>query len=375
MSSFDNLLSSDERKFTARIQSTYVEGEIRVYNERVFLLQNRKSGSKPDDHNLRGYSYSWVVGDGSPDRLSLNEVREFSFTDSWSLNLLDKEDYEFSATIGSDKVSGVIHVCEGTVYLAQNHLAGSSPSDGNTKGCKYTWSVHSGSSDDLRRESVTDFILKGRRTMSTTSDRPKPKFSLGDRVITKPGLIKFAYGDRTITSIVRIPGTVVRESEYKPEHKSFSICVRFDNHSDTWYILEKELDKYHDSAEPSPPTPKSCRFKPGDRVKVITTKPYVFGGSFRGNATVKEAKRWYSEGYTCVRIEFDDGGPDYDMADYELDFIKEPTLRYIDPFSPTFDHSYVERGPRPSDYEYDGDEDDDDKHKPLEFKTVKRFSL
>ena len=65
-----NLLNCDGRKFSAKIEGTYVEGLIRVEDGRAYLCQNKVNGCNCDDKV--GYRFSWQVWDGSID--SLNET-------------------------------------------------------------------------------------------------------------------------------------------------------------------------------------------------------------------------------------------------------------------------------------------------------------
>lgn len=72
-------------------------------------------------------------------------------------NLLNCKGRKFKCTIASTDVEGKIQVENGTVYLCQNKRDGGSCKD--KLGYKYSWYVCSGSTNDLKDSSVTDFKL------------------------------------------------------------------------------------------------------------------------------------------------------------------------------------------------------------------------
>ena len=73
-----NLLNCNGRFFSAKIQDDKVTGRIRVEDGRVFLCQDKKDGACCEDR--LGYKYSWVVGDGSEEKLASNSVSCFKLT-------------------------------------------------------------------------------------------------------------------------------------------------------------------------------------------------------------------------------------------------------------------------------------------------------
>lgn len=73
-----NLLNCNGRFFSAKIQGDKVIGRIRVECGRVFLCQNKKDGASCEER--LGYKYSWVVGDGSEEKLAGNNVSCFKLT-------------------------------------------------------------------------------------------------------------------------------------------------------------------------------------------------------------------------------------------------------------------------------------------------------
>lgn len=76
-----NLLNCDGRKFSAKIEGTYVEGLIRVEDGRAYLCQNKVDGYNCDDK--LGYRFSWQVWDGSIDGLNetgVTDLHLFSMT-------------------------------------------------------------------------------------------------------------------------------------------------------------------------------------------------------------------------------------------------------------------------------------------------------
>ncbi len=70
-----NLLECDGKRFACKIDGTEVIGRITVEHNEVYLCQNEKKGG--DCRNKRGYSYSWVVDDGSQSGLSRYCVTDF----------------------------------------------------------------------------------------------------------------------------------------------------------------------------------------------------------------------------------------------------------------------------------------------------------
>lgn len=70
-----NLLSCNGRLFSAKINGDKVTGRIRVEDGSVYLCQNKRDGSSCDDK--LGYKYSWIVDDGSEEKLSNNNVSCF----------------------------------------------------------------------------------------------------------------------------------------------------------------------------------------------------------------------------------------------------------------------------------------------------------
>lgn len=73
-----NLLHCNGRFFSAKIQDDKVTGRIRVENERVYLCQDKKNGASCEDK--LGYKYSWIVDDGSEEKLASNNVSCFKLT-------------------------------------------------------------------------------------------------------------------------------------------------------------------------------------------------------------------------------------------------------------------------------------------------------
>lgn len=73
-----NLLDCNGRLFSAKIKDDKVTGRIRVEDGRVFLCQDKRDGASCE-YKL-GYKYSWVVGDGSEEKLAGNHVSCFKLT-------------------------------------------------------------------------------------------------------------------------------------------------------------------------------------------------------------------------------------------------------------------------------------------------------
>lgn len=74
----DNLLDKNGCRFRATIQGEKCEGVIHVEGRRVYLLQNGREGSEPDDFPKDcEFKYSWVVAEGKPTDLARNEVEDF----------------------------------------------------------------------------------------------------------------------------------------------------------------------------------------------------------------------------------------------------------------------------------------------------------
>lgn len=72
-------------------------------------------------------------------------------------NLLNCNGRKFSAKIKGTYAEGRIRVEDGNVYLCQNMRDGANCDD--KLGFRFSWSVHKGSSDDLKDMNVTDIRL------------------------------------------------------------------------------------------------------------------------------------------------------------------------------------------------------------------------
>lgn len=102
-----NLLHYNSRFFSAKIQDDEVTGRIRVENGRVYLCQDKRDGASCECR--LGYKYSWLVGDGSEEKLASNDVSCFKLINltaeeikqykDWQagdvLELLDEHEKEF----------------------------------------------------------------------------------------------------------------------------------------------------------------------------------------------------------------------------------------------------------------------------------------
>lgn len=73
-----NLIDKNGCKFRAIIDGSECEGVIYVENEEVYLLQDKKYGSKPCHFPSElGYECSWTVEQGTVVDLENNDVKAF----------------------------------------------------------------------------------------------------------------------------------------------------------------------------------------------------------------------------------------------------------------------------------------------------------
>ena len=162
-----NLLECAGRRFTCRINGTFVEGKIQVEDDAAFLCQNVINGSRCKD--TLGYYYSWIITLTKDGQLySESSITEFellpeSTTKVYNLptlpeNLLNYAGYKFTCDIdGTKDIEGEVQVENGRVFLCQNSKKGASVI--NKRGYKYSWGVDEGTADDLRQTSVSNLKL------------------------------------------------------------------------------------------------------------------------------------------------------------------------------------------------------------------------
>jgi predicted GTPase len=76
---YKNLLKQNKFTFDAiHNDGTRLTGVIRVENGKVYLCQNTKDGLSCKEKY--GFTYSWVVGDGSPSALSSHDICSLMIT-------------------------------------------------------------------------------------------------------------------------------------------------------------------------------------------------------------------------------------------------------------------------------------------------------
>jgi hypothetical protein len=72
----ENLLDCHGMSYKCKINDTNIDdGKICVERNRVYLCQNKKNGSKPED--ALGFEYGWIVGSGSDEELKSDNVTDF----------------------------------------------------------------------------------------------------------------------------------------------------------------------------------------------------------------------------------------------------------------------------------------------------------
>lgn len=95
-----NLLHCNGRFFSAKIYDDKVTGRIRVEDERVYLCQDKRDGACCKDK--LGYKYSWIVGDGSEEKLSSNNVSCFKLTPLTAEEIEQHKDWKVGDKIRMD---------------------------------------------------------------------------------------------------------------------------------------------------------------------------------------------------------------------------------------------------------------------------------
>ena len=168
----DELLKKNGYKFECLLAGNKCEGEICVDNGKIFFLQDREPGRCPDK-GKRGYKHSWEY-DSNVSNVILKGVAEKKVSDATFKDLLDKDNYTFTATIKGTTCTGLIRVQAGSVFLCQDKCEGSYCND--LAGFKYSWSVSTGDPKGLEHNGVKDFkIIAGPAKIETN-----PKFAIDD---------------------------------------------------------------------------------------------------------------------------------------------------------------------------------------------------
>lgn len=181
---FKNLFDKHGYSFSCKIEGEYCEGVISVNRSpnKVYLCQNEKNGDLTSDRF--GYSYSWIVDDGSPEYLTRNDVTDFVITSSKAIRDEDvkpetksegksaseripingnrwldefKTGMRFTAEIRGRYCEGKVCIEFNDVYLCQDFEKGSECRD--KQGYKYSYALPSYKLvSDLRIETDSDFV-------------------------------------------------------------------------------------------------------------------------------------------------------------------------------------------------------------------------
>ena len=101
----ENLLNCDGRKFSAKINETYVEGLIRVEDGEAYLCQNQRNGYSCNDK--LGFKYSWSVRDGSIGSLNDTGVTDLRLHPVTTEEIEDYKDWQIG-----DKITDNIETLE-----------------------------------------------------------------------------------------------------------------------------------------------------------------------------------------------------------------------------------------------------------------------
>jgi hypothetical protein len=266
--------------FTCKLRGKDAEGIILVNSpSSIFLLQNVHDGSSCSA-DKRGYKYSYTIEDGSDATLKKSYINVVNLKLDVPLTKMGdtsspgvsgyRDGQTFSAKINGLYVEGIVRVVSTSstdkVFLCQNKVSGTSCSDKG--GYTYSWSIISGSAEELKQTNIGVTELKLDVALST--DPPK-LFKIGDNVKVKP-----AYDGKNTFGVFETSRTgckVTRHAAYRADHKSWECIV-----DDRYTILEKEFEL----VKPSGPKPPEPRFKVGD---VLQPKRYLSNNAYGGDMT------------------------------------------------------------------------------------------
>ena len=124
----ENLLNCNGRKFSAKIEGTYVKGLIRVEDGNVYLCQNMKDGSDCDDK--LGFRFSWSVRKGSSD-----DLKDMNVTDICLIPVYPEEIEVYKNWQVGDKITDGLESLE--VIFRSGELVVCKDSDDEAS-CNYT---------------------------------------------------------------------------------------------------------------------------------------------------------------------------------------------------------------------------------------------
>lgn len=121
----ENLLNCDGKRYACKIYGTEVTGIITVEDGKVYLCQNEKSGCAC--RNMRGYSCSWAVEDGSHSVLSSYGVTDFRLRPLTQSEVDSYKDWQ----VGDQMTEGSTIL---TVIFRSGELVVCKNEDGNASG-------------------------------------------------------------------------------------------------------------------------------------------------------------------------------------------------------------------------------------------------
>lgn len=127
ITTMENLLKCDGRRFRAKIDGTPCEGKIRVEDAHVLLCQDKKNGAFCKDK--LGYKYAWCIAYGSEEDITSHSVTDFQLLGMTAAEIEAYKDWQVGDKVSNGKFtievifrSGELVVCKNEEGSAMSNL-------------------------------------------------------------------------------------------------------------------------------------------------------------------------------------------------------------------------------------------------------------